>query len=206
MFRADKPLGRILSVVLDQFILNLLFLICSMPVITLGAAAIALYEQEYAIWEGRDHQLIRSYLRSLFRNFGKGLALLGIGVLITAVGLGIWSSLILVGLPAAFSAALVAGIVGGIFLWFLGLTGRYEQKTAITFRNAFTLAIQKFPVTLALALLNLGYPALFLVMPEGLLSGYLFFLLFFYWAAAPWLSAGLLLKVLRSVDPEASAE
>ena len=205
MFRADKPLGRIFSFVLDQFILNSLFLLCSMPVITLGAAAIALYEQEYAVWEGRDSQLIRSYLRSVLRNFLKGLALLGIGVILTVAGLGIWSSLILLGMPARLMAAVVLAVVGGIFLWFLGLTGRYEQKTGIAFRNAFTLAIQKLPATLLLAVLNLGYPALFLVMPETFLSGYLFVLLFFFWAAAAWLSAGLLLKVLRSVDPEASA-
>lgn len=205
MFREEKPLGRIFSFVLDQLLLNMLFLLCSMPVITIGAAAIALYEQEYAIWEGRDSQLIRSFLRSVLRNFLKGLALLGIGVILTVVGLGIWSSLILLGLPARLMAGVILTIVGGIFLWLLGLTGRYEQKMGIAFSNAFTLAIQKLPVTLLLALVNLGYPAAFLVIPKSLLSGYLFVLLFLFWAAAAWLSAGLLLKTLRSVDPGASA-
>lgn len=205
MFQAEKPLGRIFTFVLDQLLLNMLFLLCSMPVITIGAAAIALYEQEYAVWERRDSQLIRSFLRSVLRNFLKGLALLGIGVILTVAGLGIWSSLILLGLPARWMAGVVLIIVGGIFLWFLGLTGRYEQKMGTTFGNAFTLAIQKLPVTLLLALVNLGYPAAFLVMPESLLSGYLFVLLFLFWAAAAWLSAGLLLKALRSVDPGASA-
>ena len=79
MLRPDKPLGKILSAILDQFVLNLLFMLCAMPVITLGAAAISLYEQEYAIWESRDTQLVRSYLRGVLRNFFKGLALLGIG-------------------------------------------------------------------------------------------------------------------------------
>lgn len=206
MFRAEKPLGRFFSFVLDQLLLNMLFLLCSLPVITIGAAAIALYEQEYAVWEGRDSQLIRSFLRSLLRNFLKGLALLGIGIILTVVGLGIWSSLILLGLPTRLMAGMVLTIVGGIFLWFLGLTGRYEQKTGITFGNAFTLAIQKLPVTLLLALLNLGYPALFLVVPESLLPGYLFVLLFLFWAASAWLSAGVLLKVLPSVEAASNQE
>lgn len=205
MFQAEKSLGRIFSFVLDQLLLNMLFLLCSMPVITIGAAAIALYEQEYAVWEGRDSQLIRSFLRSVLRNFLKGLILLGIGVILTVAGLGIWSSLILLGLPARWMAGVVLTIVGGIFLWFLGLTGRYEQKIGITFGNAFNLAIQKLPVTVLLALVNLGYPAAFLVMPERFLSGYLFILLFLFWAVAAWLSAGLLLKALQSVDPGASA-
>lgn len=200
MFRPDKPLGKILSAVLDQFILNLLFMICSMPIITVGAAAIALYEAEYAIWESRNTQLIRSYLRGLLRNFVKGLALLGIGIVMAVAGLGIWSSLILVGLPVKPTAAVVVCIVAGIFLWFLGLTGRYEQTTGTTFRNAYILAVRKLPVTLALALINLGYPALLLVIPETLLSGYLFILLFFFSAIAACLSAGLLLRTLKKMD------
>ena len=76
-------------------------------------------------------------------------------------------------------------------------TGRYEQKVGISFRNAYILAIQELPVTLALALINLGYPALFLMIPEALLSGYLFCLLFFFFATSACLSAGLLLHTLK---------
>lgn len=201
MFRPEKPLGKILSAVLDQFVLNFLFVLCSMPVITIGAAAISLYEQEYAIWESRDTQLIRGYLRAVVRNFGKGLALLGIGAVMAIAGLGIWSSLILVGLPVKPTAAVIVCFMSGIFLWLLGLTGRYEQKTGVTFRNAYILAIRKLPVTLALALINLGYPALLLVIPETLLAWYLFGLLFFFSAAAACLSAGLLLRALKKMEP-----
>ena len=200
MFRPEKPLGKILSAVMDQLILNFLFVLCSIPVITIGAAAISLYEQEYAIWESRDTQLIRSYLRGVLRNFGKGLALLGIGVVMVIAGLGIWSSLILIGLPVKPTVAVIACIAGGIFLWFLGLTGRYEQKISITFRNAYILAIRKLPATLALVLVNLGYPALFLVLPETLLAWYLFGLLFIFSGAAAYLSAGLLLYTLKKVE------
>ena len=63
--------------------------------------------------------------------------------------------------------------------------------------NAYILAIQELPVTLALALINLGYPALFLMIPEALLSGYLFCLLFFFFATSACLSAGLLLHTLK---------
>lgn len=202
LLRPDKPLGKILSAILDQFVLNLLFMLCAMPVITLGAAAISLYEQEYAIWESRDTQLVRSYLRGVLRNFFKGLALLGIGAVMAVAGMGIWSSLILLGLPVRPTAAVIVWIVGGIFLWFLGLTGRYEQKTGITFRNAYILAIRKLPVTLALGLIDLGCPALLLVVPETLWAGYLFFLLFFFSATAACLSAGLLLHTLKKVDAE----
>ena len=137
----------------------------------------------------------------VLRNFGKGLALLGIGAVAAVAGLGIWSSLILIGLPVKPAAAVVICLVSGIFLWFLGLTGRYEQKTGVTFRNAYILAIRKLPVTLALALINLGYPALLLVIPETLLAWYLFGLLFFFSAAAACLSAGLLLRALKKMEP-----
>ena len=41
--RYDGPLGRFLNSVADMVLLNLLWLLCSLPVVTIGASTVALY-------------------------------------------------------------------------------------------------------------------------------------------------------------------
>lgn len=200
MFQSEKPLGQILDWVADQLILNFLFLVCCLPVVTAGGAAISLYEQEYAIWEGRGRKIATAFLGGVLRNFKKGLILALIGVAITAVGLGIWSSAVLVGAPVRIAALVIATVLGGVYFWLLGITGRYEQKMSISFRNAYLLTFQRLPDTLLLVLVNLGYPALFLVLPEALFSGYLFVAAFFMSAVAAFLSAKILLRAFDRIE------
>jgi hypothetical protein len=197
MLRPDKPLGKFLAFIFDQMVLTVCFLVCAIPIVTLGASAIALYEQEYAILEGRDGNLIKDFLGGVYRNFVKGLELLGIGIVAAAVILSIWISLSYLGLPSMPVLAVLVIIIGGIFLWLLGLTGRYEQKMSIAFQNAFFLALRHLGATIILALLGFGYPVLFLAVPQNLLPVYMCFLLFFFWGIGAYLSSALLLRVLK---------
>lgn len=197
MFQSDKPLGQILEWVANQLILNFLFVVCCIPVVTAGGAAISLYEREYAIWEGRGGNIATDFLKGVFRNFKKGLLLLLIGVAIIAVGLGIWTSAVLVGAPVRVAALLITAVLGGIYLWLLGINGRYEQKMSISFRNAYLLTFQRLPDTALLVLVNLAYPALFLVLPEELFPGYLFVAAFFFSAVSAFLSTKILLRAFE---------
>ena len=43
LFDLDNPLMRFLSKVADLLVLNLLFLVCSIPVFTIGASMTAMY-------------------------------------------------------------------------------------------------------------------------------------------------------------------
>ena len=57
-------------------------------------------------------------------------------------------------------------------------------------------------MTLLLALLNFGLPALVFWLPEDLLRWYLFLLLFFLPAGCAFLTAALVLRVLRKQYPD----
>ena len=87
MFRQDNPLGIILDWVFTQFLLNLLFLLFSIPIITVGVSATALYEMEYAVLEKRDGKLFSEFFRAFRNNFKKGMGvMLAIVVLIIIAG------------------------------------------------------------------------------------------------------------------------
>ena len=68
MLRPNEPLGKGLTVVFDLMMLSILFLVASLPVVTVGIAVIALYENVYAVLELRDGIIFKDYLLSLKRH------------------------------------------------------------------------------------------------------------------------------------------
>lgn len=53
IFHIDSPLMQKLSLLFDLMVLNLLTILCSLPIVTAGAAVSALYD---AIWRLRQNQ------------------------------------------------------------------------------------------------------------------------------------------------------
>ena len=202
MLRPDTPVGQILTWICNLLLLSLLFLVFSLPVITVGVAVLALYEEVYAVREGRDGILIRDYFDAFRRNLRKGFGMLAVYAVSALLIGGITGALILLGAPVRPAAAGSLAVIGGLACWIPALAGRYEQKLTITVRNAYLIGIRNLPLTLLLALLNFGAPALMFLLPEDLLRWYLFLLLFFVPAGCAFLTAALVLRVLKKQYPD----
>lgn len=202
MLRPESPIGQALTWACNLLLLSLLYLVFSLPVFTVGAAAITLYEEVFAVREGRDGILIKDYYDAFRRNFRKGMGMLAVyAVSILLIG-GITGALILVGMAVRPAVLISLAVIGGLACWVPILAGRYEQKLSITVRNSYLIGIRNLPLTLLLALLHFGLPALIWLLPEDLLRWYLFLLLFFIPAGAAFVSAELVLRVLKKQYPD----
>ena len=73
LFDADKPLMRGLSAIADLLILNLLTILCSIPVITAGPAIIALFTTAIRMVRNEDGSLVRDYFRAFSANLKLGI-------------------------------------------------------------------------------------------------------------------------------------
>ena len=202
MLRPESPIGQVLTWVCNLLLLSLLYLVFSLPVFTVGVSAIALYEEVFAVREGRDGILIKDFFDAFRRNFRKGMGMLAVYAAAILLTGGITGALILVGLPVRPAVLLSLAVIGGLVCWVPVLAGRYEQKLGVTVRNSYLIGIRNLPVTLLLALLNFGLPALVWLVPEDLLRWYLFLLLFFVPASCAFLSAELVLRVLKKQYPD----
>lgn len=202
MLRPESPIGQALTWACNLLLLSLLYLVFSLPVFTVGVAAITLYEEVFAVREGRDGILIKDYYDAFRRNFRKGMGMLAVyAVSILLIG-GITGALILVGMAVRPAVLISLAVIGGLACWVPILAGRYEQKLSITVRNSYLIGIRNLPLTLLLALLHFGLPALIWLLPEDLLRWYLFLLLFFIPAGAAFVSAELVLRVLKKQYPD----
>ena len=72
--KPDSPVMNLLSTIADLIVLNLLFVICSLPVITFGAAYSAKYYVAMKIVRGEDNGVIVPFFKAFIRNFKQSTA------------------------------------------------------------------------------------------------------------------------------------
>ena len=81
LFRMDSPLMRFLTKIADLMVLNILFCVTSIPLITIGASWTALYSVTLKMVRDEEGSVSRSYFRSFRQNFRQA-TLLWLGVLV----------------------------------------------------------------------------------------------------------------------------
>ncbi len=69
LFSYDSVFGRVMSFITDMILLNILFLVCCLPIVTIGAAQSGLY---YAVRTLRDPEDDRSCYKLFFKGFASG--------------------------------------------------------------------------------------------------------------------------------------
>lgn len=147
-----------LSFLGDIVILNLLFLVCSIPVVTIGAAATACYAGVCRTLQKKETGLVYraffSDFRAAFRQATAGWLLELIAIAILAGD--IWFAVVysepnntffLVFAVIAGAAVLMAS------LWFYPLVARFHNSFGKQLKNAFLLAFAQFPRTLLMLLI-----------------------------------------------------
>lgn len=175
----------------DLIILNLLYILTSIPIITLGASTTALY----AVMKTADENVysssvFKNYFRAFFKNFKKS-TLIFLILLIPGAVVAVNLYILLIGLmeDSVVNYVLCAiPIVVFVFAWnyVFPLTAKFENTVRKTFANAFILSVMHLPTTVLLTVLNL--------LP---LVVFLFFTNFFYKTLIVWvlLAFALIAKV-----------
>ena len=69
LFNINSVLYRILAKIGNLVILNLLFLICSLPVVTIGASSTALYTVTLKMAKDRENYIVKDFLYAFKKNF-----------------------------------------------------------------------------------------------------------------------------------------
>ena len=67
MFGIDSKFYEVVSKIADLVVVNLLFVLCSLPIITIGASTTALYGVTKKMAENREGYIFRNYFRLLKR-------------------------------------------------------------------------------------------------------------------------------------------
>lgn len=150
IFDMENPLMRSLAAICDLLVLNLLTVLCSLPVVTAGAALTALDDMLLRMVRREETAVVRGYFRAFRSNLKNGV-ILGLVFLLAAVVLYVdywFADALMPSLRVAVVA--VAILVAAVACYAFALQARYENTLLQTLKNAATLSVAFFPRTLAL--------------------------------------------------------
>lgn len=177
LFDIDGPVISFLDRLADLIILNLLFIICSIPVITIGASLTALSTMTQKMSRKEEGYIIRGFFKAFKQNFLQATAIwLMLMVLGTIFVLDFLILGNMGGTPLYFVIQVVLILLAVIFLfeyaYVFPVLAKFDNTIKNTMRNALLLAMRYLPRTVALVLMT--------VLPVILMFFYLPFLLLFF--------------------------
>lgn len=196
-----QTLGRMC----DFMILNLLWVVFSIPIVTIGASTCAMYSVMLKLVRNEEGYIARGFLKGFKDNFRQA-TILWMGILIAGavvfvdfriVGIFQWP------LRFLFQALLIFAlfILYCICIYAFPMIARYQNQLIKIVKNAVILAIIKLPYTFLVFIVALGMAGLtlasFLVSVLGL----------FYWILLGvsilfWVNSYILRKVFSVFDAE----
>lgn len=162
MFSFNSKFAQAINLVVDCLFLSLLWLLSSLPIITIGASCTALYHTLDKVLRKEESGIWREYWRVFRRDFKRATCLWGIMVLILAI--------LAVNFYAAFTAGVTSGTlqitlqVSAVFLtalmavwlqcWFPYLS-RFDDPVKTILKNTLAIMMAETKVAIRLLLLFL---------------------------------------------------
>ena len=154
----------------DLLFLNLLWLLCSLPILTIGPATCALFTVTLKIARDEPVATVREFFSAFKSNFRQGFVLGLIALFASAVIFADGIYAFSVEGTAKIVFCLVTGIMGALFLTYVcyvfALQAKFENTIRAHIKNTFLLAFCA-PGKTVLMWLILALPvALFLLLPQ----------------------------------------
>ncbi len=201
-FDMDSPVMRFLNRVGDLMILNLLMIVCCIPIITAGAAFTALHYVLLKIVRGEEGYLVRGFFKSFRSNFRQATLIWLLMLLVVAVYVGDTWIFNYSGL--VFPKALIIAVVAVAILLLMAavyvfpLLARFENSVKNTLKNAMLLTFANLPKTI---LMMACYILPFVL---GYFSTYaLLFVIMFGISAPAYAAAWIYSGIFKKLEPEA---
>ena len=142
----ESKLHQVLTALIDIVWLGLLWLVCSLPVISLGAASTALYYSMVKCVRHERSRATREFFHAFGRNFRQATLLWLICLGVILLGLGDVYAFSQMGVRAGELLYVLSRLlllpVPLLFPWIFAFLSRFENTVAGTLRFAFWLAVK----------------------------------------------------------------
>ena len=147
----DNVITRALSKICDMICLNVLWVICSIPIVTIGASTTALYTVMLKMVRNEEGYIFRGFFKAFKEIFKQSTI---IWLIVAALGAVWWidyrvSGLMGQGISDVFRIIflLLGFLLLSVIIYVFPLTARYENSISATFKNAIILTVAKLPYT-----------------------------------------------------------
>ena len=205
LFSPDGTFGRVLNGFTDLLTLSILWAVCSLPFVTAGASAAALYTMTLRIVRGEEGRITAGFFRAFRDNF-KNASIIHLLMTLLAVLLTVyWISVGI--LPAAVRPFFRGASILFWMLWLMealfvyAVQARFENTVWNIMRNAWLMAAGSFPYFLLIFFIS-GIPVWTFWLNTGLFVRLLPVWIFLGPGVTAWLNSLLFHRCFRRFIPE----
>lgn len=209
IFSLDNPIMQTLSKIADLMILNVTFIICCLPVFTIGAALTGLSYVSLKMAENEEGYIFKGFLKSFKQNFKQATV---IWLIMLAIGLVLGADFYILSASSGtfittirVILVITAFIYLMIMLYVFPTLARFYNSTKNTLRNAFLMSIADFPRTLIMLVITVGSVLITLYNGYTLAYGLLIWILGGF-ALVSYLNSFFLKKVFAKYTPKEETE
>lgn len=176
LFAVDGKMYQFMGKLADLVLLNLAWVLCSLPVITAGASTAAFYSVLLKMAGNEESYVLRSFFHAFRENLKQASVVLGI-LLAVSVVLGFDFYFCVRVKDRTGSALFILFCVIALFLYLTScylfpVIAFFQNSTKKVFKNSFLLALAHFPYTLLIAVINLC-PWLLLLFGEFIYAAFI---------------------------------
>lgn len=209
-FDQDTPLFKIMSMLLELAENNVMFLLLSIPIVTMGTAYTSMLACCFDMEEEEGRFSLSFFLRTFRRILRPSLIIWMIGVVVE--GLLLYNMMFWWANLSGGIRILCCGVYLVLFLWiggvlqflfaFLARTGEWK---GFYLKNSMLLSAAKFPMVILIMLLTFS-PLTILMMTGAVLLRVLPLILLFWFSCPTFVSTILLSRILKPLFPELFGE
>lgn len=150
----DNVIVRALNKICDMVCLNVLWLVCCIPIVTIGASTTALYAIMLKMVRNEEGYIFRGFFKAFKANFKQSTI---IWLVILLLGIVCWLDFRVAGVIPGTAGLVMRSIfilAGFILISFTNyifpLTARYENSIRANGRNALILTVGRLPYTIVM--------------------------------------------------------
>lgn len=198
----DNKIARILTKICDLAVLNIIWLLTSIFLVTIGPSTVALFTVIEKMRSDTEEGIVRTYIKAFKENFKNGMFLslafwLFFGILVfdmyllhKAAG----------GLSAVMYGGCVTLLVLGVmvFIYTFELAAIFENTIKGYFVAALKLVVCNLPLSILVLAVNICIPVLFFFLP-GVISRFAAVILIFGGSSVAYVSSYLLGGVMEGL-------
>lgn len=152
IFNIDGPLVSFLGKVADLVWLNIIFIVFSLPIVTIGASTTAMYYVAMKMAKNEEGYIFRDFFKAFKSNFKQSSiiwlisATIGVVLMVNFRILASWDSVVSKALICIICVIAIMLIFMSLYVY--PLLARFENTVPVTMTNALLISLAQFPKTL----------------------------------------------------------
>ena len=157
-FQLDSPLMNFLNKVADLMWLNILTMVCCIPIVTVGASLTALHYMALKIVRNEECYITRGYFKSFKENLKQATVIWLLLLLVTGILAG--DFYIIYKAEIEFNTVIKVIILAAAILVLFTATfvfpvlAKFDNTVKRTIKNAFVMSILQFPKTILMIVMS----------------------------------------------------